>query len=46
MKDGDNNETTKARTVEVYSQKPVFDGVSDTTVILGSAFDNGRCDGE
>ena len=39
VKDSDNNETTKARTVEVYSQKPVFDGISDTTVILGSAFD-------
>ncbi len=39
VKDSDNNETTKARTVEVYSQKPVFDGVSDTTVILGTTFD-------
>ncbi len=39
VKDSDNNETTKARTVEVYSQKPVFDGVSDTTVVLGNAFD-------
>ena len=39
VKDSDNNETTKARTVEVYSQKPVFDGVSDTTVVLGNSFD-------
>ncbi|MFA0555416.1 immunoglobulin-like domain-containing protein [Vibrio sp. 10N.222.55.A1] len=39
VKDSDNNETTKARTVEVYSQKPVFNGVSDTTVVLGTAFD-------
>lgn len=39
VKDTDNNETTQARTVEVYSQKPVFDGVSDTTVALGATFD-------
>ncbi|WP_434761661.1 immunoglobulin-like domain-containing protein [Vibrio fortis] len=39
VKDIDNNETTQARTVEVYSQKPVFDGVSDTTVALGATFD-------
>ncbi|WP_439148294.1 immunoglobulin-like domain-containing protein, partial [Vibrio sp.] len=39
VKDSDDNETTKARTVEVYSQKPVFEGVSDTTVILGTTFD-------
>ncbi|MCG9631167.1 immunoglobulin-like domain-containing protein [Vibrio sp. Isolate30] len=39
VKDTDNNETTQARTVEIYSQKPVFDGVSDTTVALGAAFD-------
>ncbi|WP_261902635.1 immunoglobulin-like domain-containing protein [Vibrio fortis] len=40
VKDTDNNETTQARTVEVYSQKPVFDGVSDTTVALGATFDS------
>lgn len=39
VKDTDNNETTQARTVEVYSQKPVFDGVSDATVALGATFD-------
>lgn len=39
VKDTDNNEATQARTVEVYSQKPVFDGVSDTTVALGATFD-------
>ncbi|MCY9804544.1 glycosyl hydrolase family 18 protein [Vibrio scophthalmi] len=38
VQDSDNNETVKARSVEVYSQKPVFSGVSDTTVLIGSAF--------
>ncbi|MEZ9044620.1 immunoglobulin-like domain-containing protein [Vibrio cyclitrophicus] len=39
VKDSDNNETANARMVEVYSQKPTFGGVSDTTVMLGASFD-------
>ncbi|MFI3246124.1 MAG: glycosyl hydrolase family 18 protein [Ferrimonas sp.] len=37
--DSDGNETVQARSVEVYSQKPVFSGVADATVTLGSTFD-------
>lgn len=38
VQDSDKNETVKARSVEVYSHKPVFNGVSDTTVQIGTAF--------
>ena len=39
VQDSDGNETVKARSVEVYSQKPLFSGVTDTTVLIGAAFD-------
>ena len=37
--DSDNNQTSKVRSVEVYSAKPVFKGISDISVQLGSDFD-------
>lgn len=40
VQDSDGHETTKVRTVEVYSQKPVISGASDATVLLGRAFDS------
>ncbi len=39
VSDRDNNVTEQVRSVEVYSMKPVFSGVSDTTLELGTAFD-------
>ncbi|WP_194436852.1 immunoglobulin-like domain-containing protein [Vibrio fluminensis] len=39
VQDSDGNETVKARSVDVYSQKPVFAGVADTTVLVGAEFD-------
>nr|WP_086938220.1 immunoglobulin-like domain-containing protein [Thaumasiovibrio occultus] len=38
VQDFDGNETVQARSVEVYSQKPVFAGVADTTVLIGAQF--------
>lgn len=39
VKDSDNNETKQSRTVVVYSLVPEFEGVTDTTIQLGDAFD-------
>lgn len=39
VSDRDNNVTEQVRSVEVYSMKPVFSGVTDTTLELGTAFD-------
>ncbi|MFB2865935.1 immunoglobulin-like domain-containing protein [Aeromonas sp. MdU4] len=39
VSDRDNNVTEQVRTVEVYSMKPVFTGVTDTTIELGTPFD-------
>ncbi|ENO3943117.1 immunoglobulin-like domain-containing protein [Aeromonas veronii] len=39
VSDRDNNVTEQVRTIEVYSMKPVFSGVTDTTLELGTAFD-------
>ena len=39
VKDSDNNETKQSRTVVVYSLVPEFEGVADTTIQLGDAFD-------
>ncbi|GAK22152.1 LOW QUALITY PROTEIN: chitinase [Vibrio sp. JCM 19052] len=39
VKDSDNNETKQSRTVVVYSLVPEFEGVTDTTIQLGEAFD-------
>lgn len=39
VQDSDDNETVKARSIEVYSQKPVLNGVKDTNVIIGATFD-------
>ncbi|MGR5557158.1 immunoglobulin-like domain-containing protein [Vibrio fortis] len=39
VSDSDDNQTTQARSVEVYSQKPVLSGVENTTVMLGGDFD-------
>ena len=39
VKDSDNNETKQSRTVVVYSLVPEFEGVPDTTIQLGDAFD-------
>ncbi|AYO24030.1 DUF5011 domain-containing protein [Vibrio owensii] len=38
VKDSDNNETKQSRTVVVYSLVPEFEGVTDTTIQLGDAF--------
>ncbi len=40
MSDRDNNVTEQVRTIEVYSMKPVFSGVTDTTLELGTAFES------
>ena len=37
--DSDGNETTQVRTIEVYSQKPVFEGVVNTSILVGESFD-------
>lgn len=37
--DSDGNETKAPRKVDVYSQKPVFSGVENTSVKVGTAFD-------
>ncbi|CZF82906.1 Chitinase D precursor [Grimontia celer] len=37
--DSDSNETKATRLVEVYSQKPVFSGVNNTSVKIGDSFD-------
>lgn len=37
--DSDGNRTEQVRTIDVYSMKPVFSGVSDTTIEVGSLFD-------
>ncbi|MDD1794067.1 glycosyl hydrolase family 18 protein [Enterovibrio sp. ZSDZ42] len=39
VSDEDDNETKATRTVEVYSQKPVFSGVEKLTLKLGTEFD-------
>lgn len=39
VSDRDNNVTEQLRSVEVYSMKPVFSGVTDTTLELGTPFD-------
>ncbi|UQA54045.1 immunoglobulin-like domain-containing protein [Vibrio sp. ED002] len=39
VKDSDNNETKQSRTVVVYNLVPEFEGVTDTTIQLGDAFD-------
>ncbi|KRW57077.1 chitinase [Aeromonas allosaccharophila] len=39
VSDRDNNVTEQVRSVEVYSMKPVFSGVTDTTLELGTPFD-------
>ncbi|MFM5700002.1 immunoglobulin-like domain-containing protein [Aeromonas veronii] len=39
VSDRDNNVTEQVRTIEVYSMKPVFSGVTDTTLELGTPFD-------
>ncbi|MFM5715625.1 immunoglobulin-like domain-containing protein [Aeromonas allosaccharophila] len=39
VSDRDNNVTEQVRSVEVYSMKPVFSGVTDTTLELGTVFD-------
>lgn len=39
VKDSDNNETKQSRTVVVYSLVPEFEGVTDTTIQVGDAFD-------
>lgn len=39
VSDRDNNVTEQVRSVEVYSMKPVFSGVTDTTLELGIPFD-------
>ncbi|HHQ4555662.1 TPA: immunoglobulin-like domain-containing protein [Aeromonas veronii] len=39
VSDRDNNVTEQLRSVEVYSIKPVFSGVTDTTLELGTPFD-------
>ncbi|EDP57096.1 immunoglobulin-like domain-containing protein, partial [Vibrio sp. AND4] len=39
VKDSDNNETKQTRTVVVYSLVPEFEGVANTTIQLGEAFD-------
>ncbi|MFQ1796795.1 immunoglobulin-like domain-containing protein [Aeromonas allosaccharophila] len=39
VSDRDNNVTEQVRSVEVYSMKPVFSGVTDTTLELATAFD-------
>ncbi|MEM0556641.1 MULTISPECIES: immunoglobulin-like domain-containing protein [Aeromonas] len=38
VSDRDNNVTEQVRTVEVYSMKPVFTGIADTTIELGTPF--------
>ncbi len=38
VSDRDNNVTEQVRRVEVYSMKPVFSGVTDTTLELGAPF--------
>lgn len=37
--DSDGHVSQQLRSVEVYSMKPVFSGVADTTVLLGTVFD-------
>ncbi|MDA9556581.1 DUF5011 domain-containing protein [Vibrio sp.] len=37
--DSDGNETAEARNVEVYSVKPVIEGISDVSILLDSDFD-------
>ncbi|MGL5947502.1 MAG: immunoglobulin-like domain-containing protein [Aeromonas sp.] len=37
--DRDGNTTEQVRSVEVYSMKPVFSGISDVSVLVGAAFD-------
>ncbi|MEZ6932277.1 immunoglobulin-like domain-containing protein [Aeromonas sp. S16(2024)] len=39
VSDSSNNVTEQVRSIEVYSMKPVFSGVSDTTLELGTPFD-------
>ncbi|WP_288035754.1 immunoglobulin-like domain-containing protein [Aeromonas sp.] len=39
VSDSDNQVTEQVRSVEVYSMKPVFSGVTDTTLELGTPFD-------
>lgn len=39
VSDRDNNVTEQVRTIEVYSMKPVFSGVTDTTQELNTPFD-------
>ncbi|MGL5757255.1 immunoglobulin-like domain-containing protein [Plesiomonas sp.] len=39
VSDSDDNVTEKLRQITVYNMKPVFTGISDTTLELGSTFD-------
>ncbi|OEE31243.1 chitinase [Vibrio genomosp. F10 str. ZF-129] len=40
VEDSDGNQTSKVRSVDVYSSKPIFKGVSDTSIQFGSEFDS------
>lgn len=39
VSDSDGHVTEQVRSVEVYSMKPTFSGLADTTILLGSTFD-------